>query len=295
MRAAFKEYLETERIWFEDRLRLLLQTEDPALQPLVEAMNYSLLAGGKRLRPILFNTVLHCQGKCPEDYFPMAAALECIHTYSLIHDDLPCMDNDDLRRGIPTCHKRFDEATATLAGDALLTYAFELLAKASGISAELRIQIILALAQAAGFEGMVGGQLMDMQGETKKLSGEELRAMEVRKTGKLIAVPLQMAAILAGVSDEEQRRLREFGESLGLLFQIRDDILDEIGDSDVLGKERGQDSKAGKSTFTSLYGLTKARELAILEKEKCERLLQEIGWEDSLLAQFPAYILERNK
>ena len=221
-------------------------------QTLFEAMRYSLLAGGKRLRPIfVFDFCDMCGGNW-KDATTFAAALEMVHTYSLIHDDLPCMDNDDYRRGMLTSHKKFGEATAVLAGDGLLTAAFQFVSKAP-FSAETRIKAVSVLAECAGELGMVGGQVLDMQSETRQCTREEVIAIQSRKTGALIKAACVLG-VLAGQGSEAQVAAAEaFASELGLAFQIRDDMLDVIGNAEELGKAVGVD--AVKNTFVQLYGL----------------------------------------
>lgn len=230
-------------------------------QTLFESMRYSLLAGGKRLRPVfVYDFCTMCGGNW-EDATPFAAALEMIHTYSLIHDDLPCMDNDDYRRGMLTNHKKFGEAMAVLAGDGLLTAAFGFLSKAP-FSAEIRIKAVEVLSECAGELGMVGGQVLDMQSETRQCTKEEVLAIQSRKTGALIKAGCKLG-VLAGQGSAQQLAAAEsFAENLGLAFQIRDDMLDVIGNAEELGKAVGVDTV--KNTFVQLYGL-----------EVCDRLVKE--------------------
>ena len=221
-------------------------------QALIEAMRYSLLAGGKRLRPIF---VLDFCRMCGGDWkaaAPFAAAVEMIHTYSLIHDDLPCMDDDDLRRGKPTNHKVYGEAVAVLAGDALLTEAFSLIASAP-YSAEVRIHATQVLAECAGALGMVGGQILDIQSETRECTEQEVLNIQERKTGALIKAACVLGVLAGGGSEEQIVWASKFARHLGLAFQIRDDILDVIGTKEAMGKGVGTD--AGKNTFVSLYGV----------------------------------------
>ena len=225
-----------------------------------EAVKYSALAGGKRLRPALTLAFCRLCGGNTEKALPFACALEMIHTYSLIHDDLPCMDDDDLRRGRPTCHKAFDEATAVLAGDALLTAAFETAAGAQGLSAETVVRGVQILSRAAGMNGMVAGQVLDMGAEHRKLTLEELNLLQSLKTGCLLWAACELGCVSAGKTDAETLAVaHEYGEKLGLAFQIEDDILDVTGDAAVLGKSIGKDARDGKSTFVSLMGLDACR------------------------------------
>lgn len=244
---------------------------------LSDAMRYSLLAGGKRLRPVLCLAVARA---CADDraeeiteaVLPFAAGLEMIHTYSLIHDDLPAMDDDDLRRGHPTCHKAFDEATAILAGDALLTNAFSHMTRAD-VPAPALLEAVRLTAEAAGAAGMAGGQMLDLEGEGKKLSLEELRVLNEKKTGALLFNACECGAVLAGASPEQRIAARRYGSELGIAFQITDDILDVVGDEATVGKEVRHDAESNKATWPSLVGLEKARELARMHCEAAERAL----------------------
>ena len=234
--------------------------EEPQ-QELFESMRYSLLAGGKRLRPIFVFDFCNMCGANWQDATAFAAALEMIHTYSLIHDDLPCMDNDDYRRGMLTNHKKFGEATAVLAGDALLTAAFTYVAKAP-FSAEIRIKAVEVLANCAGELGMVGGQVLDMDSESRQCTKEEVLAIQSRKTGALIKAACLLGVLSGNGNDCQISAAETFAENLGLAFQIRDDMLDVIGNAEELGKAVGVDTV--KNTFVHLYGL-----------ETCDRLVKE--------------------
>ena len=234
------------------------QYDSEPQKTLFSAMRYSLLAGGKRLRPILvFDFCRMCGGDW-EQALPFAAAIEMIHTYSLIHDDLPCMDNDDYRRGMLTNHKVYGEAIAVLAGDGLLTAAFSYLAKAS-YSAETRILAVEILANCAGELGMVGGQVLDMQSEERECTAQEVIDIQSRKTGALIRAACMLGVIAAGGTKQQLSAAADFASHLGLAFQIRDDMLDVIGDARELGKAVGVDAQ--KNTFVHLYGLEKCNEL----------------------------------
>ena len=252
-----------------------------------EAAKYSALAGGKRLRPVITLAFCRLCGGDEQKALPFACALEMIHTYSLIHDDLPCMDNDDLRRGRPTCHKAFDEATAVLAGDGLLTAAFETAAAAEGLPAETVLQCIRILGRAAGMNGMIAGQVLDMGAEHRQLTLEELQLLQSLKTGCLLWAACELGCAAAGCTDEnllEQAHL--YGESLGLAFQIQDDLLDIEGDSAVLGKTTGKDARDEKSTFPSLLGQEACR---LLADELTEQAVQAVaGVEDSGFLQWLA-------
>jgi len=229
-----------------------------------EAMRYSLHAGGKRLRPVLALAAAELFAGVRADPLPAAVALECVHTYSLIHDDLPCMDNDDFRRGRPTCHKAFDEATALLAGDALLTHAFRLLASRYSAEPALCHALTLELANAASSEELIGGQMEDLLAEKKPdATAGELEFIHLNKTAAMIRVSLVMGGLCGGLRDGNTLDvLRTLGRELGLTFQIVDDILDATADSATLGKTAGKDAKAGKTTFVKLHGLDGARRFA---------------------------------
>lgn len=230
-------------------------------QNLFSAMRYSLLAGGKRLRPIFALNFCEMCGGSREVAMPFAAAVEMIHTYSLIHDDLPCMDNDDFRRGNPTNHKVYGEATAVLAGDALLTAAFSRLAMAK-LSAEVRIRAVEVLASCAGELGMVGGQVLDMESEARQCTAEDVINIQARKTGALIKAACVLGVLAAEGNEKQIEAAATFAHHLGLAFQIRDDMLDVIGDPAMLGKATGTDTN--KNTFVQLYGL-----------DKCDALIKE--------------------
>ena len=227
-------------------------------ESLIEAMRYSLLAGGKRIRGVLALACCEGLGVEPERLLPTAAAIELVHTYSLIHDDLPAMDDDDLRRGRPTCHKAFDEATAILAGDAMLTYAFEAILRHVK-QPKVAAQVVLELAQGAGVEGMVGGQMADLEGEGKELSLERLVYIHSRKTGALITAAVVCGGLIGGADKAEISRLRAFGREIGLAFQVVDDILDVTATAEQLGKSPGKDQAANKQTYPALMGLDQAK------------------------------------
>lgn len=240
-------------------------TEDAPQKELFAAMRYSLLAGGKRLRPVLVQAFCELCGGKAEDALPFAAALEMVHSYSLIHDDLPCMDNDDYRRGKPTNHRIYGEAKAVLAGDALLTAAFGQLAAAK-LPAERIVEAVRVLSLCAGELGMVGGQVLDMDAETRICTEQEVFDIQSRKTGALISAACQLGVIAAGGNAAMQNAAAQYADSLGLAFQIQDDILDVIGDAQKLGKATGMDEK--KNTFVRLYGLDACKKLVVQETEK---------------------------
>lgn len=235
-----------------------------------DAMAYSLLAGGKRIRPVLLMATTEALGVKGYNYLPVACGLEMIHTYSLIHDDLPCMDDDDYRRGRLTNHKVFGEAMAVLAGDGLLTLAFEVMLEQKNVDPRVLIETVREMAMCAGNFGMVGGQGLDLENEGKSISAEELRKMHAGKTGALFIAAVRGGAHLAGANEQELLALTKFADLLGLAFQITDDILDVEGTTEDLGKPAGSDEKNHKSTYVSLYGLEAAKALA--EKTVAEAL-----------------------
>lgn len=255
----FSKQLAADQARIEDALAAYVQ-EFPAHGQLKEAMGYSLLSGGKRIRPVLVLEVCRLFGGAVDQALPFACALEMIHTYSLIHDDLPCMDDDDLRRGKPTCHKVYGEALAVLAGDGLLTAAFEVLTKTS-LSPEQMVRGVACLSKAAGPAGMVGGQVLDLLGEGKDLNYEEIVAIESLKTGCMIEAAARLGAIAAGSTQEQEDSAGAYARSLGLAFQIRDDVLDVLGNEEELGKPIGSDQEKEKSTFVALKGVPACEEL----------------------------------
>lgn len=267
-----------------------------------EAMRYSLMAGGKRIRPILTVFVTKMLGGDILSAIYTGAAIECIHTYSLIHDDLPCMDDDDLRRGMPTCHKKFSESTALLAGDGLLNKAFEILSGDEHITLDsgVRIKLIKTLSNASGVRGMIGGQVLDLEGEKKSnLMLDELKLMHEKKTGAMIAVSAELGALISGLSYENERekyeKILEFSTKLGLAFQIKDDILDVTGDETVLGKPIGSDAEMGKNTFITLLGIDEAEKyLSSLTKEAVNAL-DIFGADAEPLRQLALDLLVREK
>ena len=232
---------------------------------LYESMRYSLLAGGKRLRPVLTQAFCELCGGDPKDALPFGAAVEMIHTYSLIHDDLPSMDNDDFRRGKPTNHKIYGEALAILAGDGLLTHAFRRLTLAD-LPAERVLQAVSVLSACAGEDGMVGGQVLDMAAEERECTAQEVYDIQSRKTGALISAACQLGVIAAGGTQEQVQAAISYAEALGLAFQIQDDILDVVGDATRLGKATGMDGN--KNTFVRIYGIEACKNMVRQETEK---------------------------
>ncbi len=259
---------------------------------LEEAMRYSLLAGGKRVRPVLALATARALGSDPERYMRVAAAIELIHTYSLIHDDLPAMDDDELRRGRPTSHVRFGEDVAILAGDGLFAEAIRLFCQQPGEPA-LVLAALAELAAAIGVDGMVGGQYVDVAGEAGDAAG--LRALHGLKTGRLIAVAVAVVLVLEGAAEPETIPYERFAEELGVLFQIVDDILDVTGSDEQLGKPHGSDERHGKLTYVSLFGLEQARELAAESHAKATAALAEVDGETGDLRGIADYIFTRNE
>ena len=279
---------------------MLAKRESVVAEELLAAMSYSLLAGGKRVRPaLLLETYRACGGSDMKRVKPAALAIECIHTYSLIHDDLPCMDDDDLRRGNPTCHKQFDEATAVLAADALQALAFELVA-AMDVDAELRCSLLHSLALASGCQGMVGGQMLDMQAEFDAANGKHMELLQVErihlhKTGALLHWCCEAGAILAGADEQARGACSRYGKSVGLLFQIADDILDVTASTAELGKSAGKDAEQNKATYVSILGLQRASELADEMCDMAVQACQPLGTEGTQLKSLAHYILERGQ
>jgi len=261
-------------------------------EPLFQAMHYSLTAGGKRIRPaLMFESHAACGGTV--DIMAAALSIECMHTYSLIHDDLPCMDDDDLRRGQPTCHKKFDEATAILAADALQALSFELLADLD-VSGDIRIRLVDLLAKGGGGSGMVGGQVLDMQAE-QSAGLLDVERIHIHKTGALLCYCCQAGAILAEASEEIIEACKRYGEAVGLLFQIADDILDATASSQTLGKSAGKDAAQHKLTYVSLMGVSKARQLGEEMLELALEATVPLGDKGERLRSLAKYILERNQ
>ena len=258
-----------------------------------QAMKYSLLSGGKRIRPILLLEFYALCGGKGDNALNFAAALEMIHTYSLIHDDLPCMDNDDMRRGRPSCHKAFGEDTALLAGDALLTLAFKTAADTEGIPSDRVLKAIAVLAENAGISGMVGGQVEDLAFEKNGATIEELHGMYLKKTSCLLSAGAVCGSILAGANEEELKYAAEYAEKLGLAFQIIDDILDCTSDEKTLGKPIGSDEKNGKTTYVTLLGIDGAKAEAERLSNEALTALCKIKGDNAALRELTADLLDR--
>jgi geranylgeranyl diphosphate synthase, type II len=292
--ASLEEYLTQQQQLVDRALDAAVPTEmqDPA--SLHKAMRYSLFAGGKRIRPILVVASAQTVSDSIEGVENAAAAVELIHTYSLIHDDLPAMDNDDLRRGRPTCHKVFGEAIAILAGDALCTFAFELLARLSDVEADRKIRIIEELAKASGtVGGMIAGQVHDIEGERQVPSAPLLDKIHKAKTGALLRGSVRIGALYGGATAGELDALSKYGEHVGLAFQIVDDILDVEQTSEKLGKTAGKDEAQEKVTFPAVYGLSRSREMAEEQRVAAHMALERFGERAERLRQLADFIVRR--
>lgn len=290
----FEAHMGDYRAQTEQALEALCDVYFAPNSEVARAARYSLLGGGKRVRGILVLAACALLGGDVAAAAPLAAGIEMLHCYSLIHDDLPCMDNDDMRRGKPSCHKAFGEATALLAGDALLTAAFEAVSDAA-LPAEARISAVKALSFAAGARGMVLGQELDLRIEQGPASEEELRAVHQGKTGALINAAVQMGAAAAGAAEADRARLRAYAEDLGLVFQIVDDVLDVTSTSEALGKPVGSDAANGKTTFATLYGPARAMAMAAeLTESACAALAGQYGPKAEFLCALARSLLRRD-
>ena len=298
---AFETALEIRARPVEDLLRRLL---DDRVQPgeiarperLLAAMRHGVLNGGKRLRPFLVLETAAVFDAEPEPALRVAAALECIHCYSLIHDDLPAMDDDDMRRGQPTVHKAFDEATAILAGDALLSLAFDIIAdEATGLDPGRRVALLAALARASGIGGMVGGQALDIDAQRLPPGEPGIITLQAMKTGALIRFACEAGALLAGAGQADRERMAEFGSAIGLAFQLADDLLDVTADARSLGKATGKDSAAGKATLVALHGEGWARSQLAGLVDQAQGLLEVYGERGAMLRAAAAFVATRRK
>ncbi|WP_273727866.1 polyprenyl synthetase family protein [Brucella gallinifaecis] len=261
---------------------------------LLAAMRHGVLNGGKRLRPFLVIESAALFGQHGDAVLRVASALECIHCYSLVHDDLPAMDDDDMRRGQPTVHKAFDEAAAILAGDSLLTYAFDIVASdETDLPANIRIELVSALARASGVGGMAGGQALDLMAEDDKPDEAGIITLQAMKTGALIRFACEAGAIIAGASREDRERMAEFGSAIGLAFQLADDLLDVTADAAVMGKATGKDAAAGKATLVSLHGIEWTRKQLSGLVAQAESLLEPFGEDATILKHAARFIAER--
>ena len=276
----------------ESALEQELNIDNALDKTLAESMRYSLMAGGKRLRPVLLMEAAEAVGGHGEDYIKAACALEMIHTYSLIHDDLPAMDNDDYRRRKLTNHKVYGAGMATLAGDALLTLAFEVITRQKA-EPEVLCRVIREVSQAAGPDGMVGGQAIDMESEGHRIPMEQLRKMHMGKTGALFRAAIRSGAILAGADEAELNALTRYAEAFGLAFQITDDILDVVGDQELIGKPVGSDERNNKSTYVTLTSLEEAKRLAQEAVDEAIEALEPFGDRAQFLKELVEFLISR--
>ncbi|MDP9837358.1 farnesyl diphosphate synthase [Neorhizobium huautlense] len=261
---------------------------------LLAAMRHGTLNGGKRLRPFLVRETAAMLGGMAEAALRVGVALECLHCYSLIHDDLPAMDDDDLRRGLPTVHKAFDEATAILAGDALLTYAFDIItAPETDLSDRQKVELVLALSRAAGMGGMVGGQVLDIEAEKSRPDETGIVKLQAMKTGALLRFACEAGAIAAGASETDRLTMRKFGETVGLSFQLADDLLDVTSDAATLGKATGKDAGRGKGTLVALHGTEWAEKRLDALTQEAENLLSPYGEKAAILRDTARFIADR--
>lgn len=278
----------------DSALERILPPAEGAEGRLMEAMRYATLAGGKRLRPFLVLASGALFEVPTERSTRVACALECIHTYSLVHDDLPCMDDDDLRRGMPTTHRKFDEATAVLAGDALLTYAFEIVSDPRTHHDPLvRAELVHAMARESGAHGMVGGQMIDLLAETEELDIGAVTRLQQMKTGALIRFAVEAGAIMGRASKEQRQALQNYAHDLGLAFQIVDDLLDVEGSAEEMGKAVGKDNDSGKATFVSLLGVERARTQARMLADQAGVHLDMFDDKAELLRLLPHFVINR--
>jgi len=294
----FTLFMQQCRQSVDKALNTLMPTAPKAGQTLIDAMSYSLFNGGKRVRPILAYAsalaVGESSAQAGDGLHAVASALEAVHAYSLVHDDLPAMDDDDLRRGKATCHIAYDEATAILAGDALQTFAFDVISQAESLNAETRLQLVSTLAKASGAEGMVLGQSIDLNAVDQTLSLPELEMMHAHKTGALIRASVQMGAIATEQASPEQlKALDTYASAIGLAFQVQDDILDVVADTATLGKPQGSDQNSNKPTYVSLLGLEAAQEKADNLHQKALEALSTFDARADHLRSLSAYIVQR--
>lgn len=284
-----KAYKELVEKWMDN----YFITKDCNRSTLLEPMRYSLKVGGKRIRPILMLCAYNLYKNDHEEVLPFAAAMEMIHTYSLIHDDLPCMDNDDLRRGKPTNHKVYGEALATLAGDSLLNEAMVIMFKECLTGDLNKIKAASVISTASGIDGMIKGQIIDIESEGQNISEADLLEMHKNKTGKLIEASVMAGAIIAGAEEKEINVLSEYGKKLGLAFQIKDDILDVEGDSQLLGKSQS-DGENEKTTFVTMYGIEKCKGFCESLTKECYELLSSLKGDTTKLKEVTEFLLNRN-
>ena len=296
-KALFNEWMKKRKELAEDSLKECLDRLFAEKQMIHEVMTYAVYNGGKRLRPILVFEGAAIAGAELKKVIPAACAMEMIHCYSLVHDDLPAMDDDDFRRGKPTCHKVFGEDIAILTGDALLTAAFELIAQNAAfapIKAERALQVISEVSKAAGSRGMIGGQVIDLQSEGKNIEFSTLQTLHSLKTGALFKAALRSGAILGGMDSTGLEKITSFAHSFGLLFQITDDLLDVRGDAELMGKPIGSDIKNQKTTYPSLFGIERTEEIARRMVDECLSSLEYFGPAANFLRELTWFTLVRN-
>ncbi|HBG5343863.1 TPA: polyprenyl synthetase family protein [Clostridioides difficile] len=291
----FKQCLKEKASFIENILKEYMPKEEGYQKTVIEAMNYSLSAGGKRLRPLLTLEACKIVGGNEEDAIPFAVAIEMIHTYSLIHDDLPALDNDDLRRGRPTNHKVYGEAMAILAGDALLNYAFEVMLAGSvnKENPEKYLKAINEIAKGAGIYGMIGGQVVDVESENKQIEKEKLDYIHMNKTAAMMVGCMRAGATIGGANSEQMEEITKYAKNIGLSFQIVDDILDIVGDETKLGKKVGSDIENHKSTYPSLLGLDKSKEIAHNLIDEAKKSIEKLSDDVDFLKGLAEYIINR--
>jgi geranylgeranyl diphosphate synthase, type II len=289
-----KAYLAESKKLVDGCLERLLPPEDEAPSTIHKAMRYSVFAGGKRVRPILVLASGESLGGDREVLLHLGAAVEMMHTYSLIHDDLPALDNDDLRRGNPTCHKVFGEAIAILAGDSLMTRCYQVLAELPRIQDSVKIRIVSEIAAATGtINGMIGGQVVDLESEGKPINSEILEYIHHSKTGALLTACVRCGALAAGAKPAEMQSLSDFGSKIGLVFQIVDDILDITSSSEMLGKTAGKDEKVKKATYPALYGIEASRKMALDLASSALKSIENFGEQANALRSLAQFIVSR--
>ena len=288
------EFFASCRLAVDAELDRLIPKESAAPQRIHRAIRWSVFAGGKRFRPGLLMAVGQTFGATLDQLLRPACGLEMIHTYSLIHDDLPSMDNDDLRRGRATCHVKFDEATAILAGDALQALAFQSIAEDEQLAPALRIRLVAEVARASGIpDGMVAGQALDLEAESREVGGDELRTIHLQKTGALISAAARCGAMIAGANEPKLEAITSYATNLGLLFQMTDDLLDVTATAEDLGKTPGKDARAQKATFPALYGIEATRAQLKTVHTAARRAFESIERETHLLQSIVDFILQR--
>lgn len=296
MNNEFKIKLMEDAKCVEDALKKFLPESEEKYKVVVEAMRYSLLAGGKRLRGAIvleFYREWCATDRGEEEILPFCCAIEMVHAYSLIHDDLPCMDNDDMRRGKASCHIVYNEATAMLAGDALLTKAFELMIYQTNIPADKIVKAVCVLSKAAGMDGMIGGQILDLAQEGRSVTIQDLEYTDNLKTGALISAAAQMGCIIGGADEHILHQAQIYAKEIGIAFQITDDILDTTSTAEILGKPIGSDKKQHKTTYVSCYGIAEAKKVAAEHLECAKRSLELAGIKNPFLYDLAEYILIR--